>query len=403
MSKKKMLFNSNQKTFQFTIKTDNLSTGSSSNNQFKLPLIDFGTVNFRVDWGDGSANIISVWNQTETLHTYASIGTYTIVITGTIRSFRFINSGDRLKMLNVSKVSALIINFGQTFFGCSNMTWTAIDTPVIETNQLLGTFLNCTMFNGNIESWNVSGVSNFNSMFSQCTNFNQPLNNWNMSSATTLISMFSQCTNFNQNLNSWNVSNATNMQQMFDRCTNFNQNLNSWNTSNVTSFNSIFTRCTNFNGNISSWNTSSATDMSIMFFLCSLFNQDISGWNTSNATTMGNMFTNATAFNQNIGSWNVSKVTNMQSMFQYATAFNQNIGGWDISKVTNFLNFMTSKTSANYSASNLDAIYNGWSLLAVKPSISINFGTIKYTASGVVGKSVLTSSPNSWTIIDGGI
>ena len=403
MSKKKTLFNGVQNIFQFTIKTDNLSTGSSNNNQFKLPLIDFGTVNFKVDWGDNSSNIITTWNQAEVTHTYASIGTYTIVITGTIRSFRFLSTGDRLKLLNVSRVSALIINFGQAFAGCENMTWTAIDQPVIETNQLLGTFINCTRFNGNIESWNVSGVVNFNSMFGFCTNFNQPLNNWNMSSATTLSSMFGNCTNFNQPLNNWNISNVTIMASMFGNCTNFNQNLNSWNTSNVTSFNSIFTRCTNFNGNISSWNTSSATDMSVMFFYCNSFNQDISGWNTSNATSMANMFTLTTEFNQNISSWNVSKVTNMQSMFQSATAFNQNIGIWDISKVTNFSNFMSGKTALNYSASNLDSIYNGWSLLAVKPNNVITFGTIKHTATGSTGKAILTSSPNNWAITDGGI
>jgi len=64
---------------------------------------------------------------------------------------------------------------------------------------------------------------------------------------------------------------------------------------------------------------------------------------------------------------------------------------------------MTGKTSADFSASNLDAIYNGWSLLTLASGVTINFGTIKYTAGGSAGRAILTGAPNNWTIIDGGI
>jgi surface protein len=139
-------------------------------------------------------------------------------------------------------------------------------------------------------------------------------------------------------------------------------------------------------------------------FTKSVFNQPLSGWNTSNVTTMRTMFSNATLFNQPIGSWNVSGVTDMYQMFNSATAFNQDIGSWNISGVTNFSDFMVGKTFSNFSATNLDSIYNGWSSLpSVKPSISINFGTIKYTSAGVAGKAILTGSPYNWVIVDGGI
>ena len=115
------------------------------------------------------------------------------------------------------------------------------------------------------------------------------------------------------------------------------------------------------------------------------------------------MFDGATAFNQNIGTWNVSNVTNMQETFNNATAFNQDIGGWNVSNVTNFTGFMAGKTAADYSAANLDSIYNGWSSRAVQPNESISFGSIKYTAASAVGRLILTSAPNNWTITDGGI
>jgi hypothetical protein len=93
----------------------------------------------------------------------------------------------------------------------------------------------------------------------------------------------------------------------------------------------------------------------------------------------------------------------MRNMFNGATNFNQKLGLWDISNVNDFTDFMLGKTNLNYSATNLDDIYNDWSLLSVQPSININFGTIKYTIVGQAGRNILTGVPNNWTITDGGI
>ena len=60
--------------------TANTSGGSSTSTQIQLPLESSGTYNFVVDWGDGNTDTITAWNQAETLHTYASSGTYTITI-----------------------------------------------------------------------------------------------------------------------------------------------------------------------------------------------------------------------------------------------------------------------------------------------------------------------------------
>jgi surface protein len=164
-----------------------------------------------------------------------------------------------------------------------------------------------------------------------------------------------------------------------------------------------------FNQDIGNWDVSNVITFGGMFLTGGIFNNggspSISGWtiNTSSSVSMYIMF-GFGAFNQPIGSWNVSKVCNMSEMFRSNFAFNQNIGGWNVSGVTDFSNFMQSKTFSDYSTTNLDAIYNGWSTLpSLQPFININFGTIKYTAGGSAGKTILLSAPNNWSISDGGI
>ena len=324
-------------------------------------------------------------------------------------------------------------------------------------------FFLATSFNQPLNSWNVSSVTNMTNMFSQATSFNQPLNSWNVSSVTSMSGMFNLATSFNQPLNSWNVSNVQYMNSMFNQASVFNQPLNSWDVGSVTNMSSMFRGAQLFNQNVGSWDVSNVTIMTLMFqgnpslnsfnnggsssisgwstsnvtsmfgmFNSTPFNQNIGNWNVSKVTDFGGMFlvssfdnggspsisawtintlTNVsmfwmfrlTPFNQPIGSWNVSKVTNMESMFHSALSFNQNIGGWNVSGVTNFTNFMALKTFSDYSTTNLDAIYNGWSSLpSVQTGRNITFNTIKYTAAGSAGKAILQGT-YGWTITDGGI
>jgi surface protein len=201
----------------------------------------------------------------------------------------------------------------------------------------------------------------------------------------------------------YNIS--TNISTAFRNCVNLTKvrGMNEWNVSSVTNTAVMFFRATAFNQNIGAWNVSNVTNMGSMFNSATDFNQNIGAWNTQNVINMQQMFQSATAFNQNIGAWNVSNVTTMVDMFNNATAFNQNIGAWNVSNVTNFTNFMISKTFLNYSTVNYNALLIGWANRPVKPNISINFGTIRYTSAASVARAVLTGSPNFWTIIDGGI
>ena len=268
--------------FVFTIDTNNISAGSSTSTQFKLPLTGSAGLNIVVDWGDATTSTITSYTDPAVTHSYAIAGTYTISITGTLQTFAFGNAGDKLKILEVQSWGVLHIASGSIFHTCTNLTCIATDAPKITSTNFSFMFVNCPNFNGAIGNWDVSGVQNFNFTFCNTTAFNQPLNNWDTSSALIMTHMFRSTT----------------------------------------------------------------------------------------ATPVG---------------------------------FNQDIGSWDVSNVTNFDFFMTGKTAATFSATNLDAIYNGWSASGVQPNCIINFGTAQYTvAGGQAGKNILLAAPNNWTIADGG-
>jgi surface protein len=634
-------YNAMKDRFAFIFTVDTTKAGTTSSTQFKLPLVSSGSINFVVEWGDGTTDTITTFNQAQTTHTYSSGGTYEIKIRGILRGWQFNNGGDKLKMGVIKNWGCLDISVDAGFYGCTNMTCVATDAPVISSTSLGSYFREARNFNGNIGNWNVSTVTAMAFTFRASIAFNQDLSSWDVSNVTSMSNMFNEAMIFNQNLGSWNTSNVTdinsmffaayqfnnagsnsinnwnvsnvtsmsntfgspfspmsfnqplgnwntsnvtNMSSMFSRNASFNQNIGSWDVSNVNSFFNMFFATTfnnggspdinnwdvsavtnmsqmfwgasTFNQNIGSWNVSGVTNMSLMFQSASVFNQYIGDWDTSKVTNMTSMFQSASVFNQDIGTktvnsglpneyvawdisnvttlslmfwqalqfnnggspsinnWNTSKVTNMarlfngtkfnqpignwdtsnvddmlqlvvgtpfnqdisnwntskvtrfqstfdntpfnqdisqkvvnegqpdeyiawdvssatifsvmfrgatafnqdisnwnirtssnvimDGMFQNATAFDQDIGAWDVSSVTNFGGFMAGKTAANYSAANLDSIYNNWSLLTLKPNINITFGSIKYNSTAQSGRDVLTSSPNNWTITDGG-
>ena len=56
-----------------------------------------------------------------------------------------------------------------------------------------------------------------------------------------MIICFKDADAFNQDISNWDVSNVTNMESMFSGAIAFNQSISSWNVSNVTNFTNMFT------------------------------------------------------------------------------------------------------------------------------------------------------------------
>merc|ERR1711862_275565 len=84
-----------------------------------------------------------------------------------------------------------------------------------------------------IGEWDVSRVTNMNSLFKQFASFDQNLSSWNVAKVTDMGKMFYEASWFNQNLGSWNVAKVTDMDKMFYQASEFDQKL-CWDLSHIT-------------------------------------------------------------------------------------------------------------------------------------------------------------------------
>jgi hypothetical protein len=134
--------------FIMRIKTNN--PGSSEPNQFYFPLRPF-TGKMTIDWGDNQIeNFVSP--TTTILHTYPSPGIYTIKAYGVFH-IRFGSHlwgpTDPLKIIEIIRWGDFPYTiFQSAFIGCSNLSFLATDSPIIN-NIGFTTGLNCfTCFSG---------------------------------------------------------------------------------------------------------------------------------------------------------------------------------------------------------------------------------------------------------------
>ncbi|TFG07625.1 BspA family leucine-rich repeat surface protein, partial [Candidatus Thorarchaeota archaeon] len=373
--------------FESTWDTTQTSQGSSGDTQVSLPLHADGTYLFMVDWGDGSRDTITRWNQSETTHNYLSVGIYSIRIDGLLDGWSFGNTGDRLKLLEISQWGPLRLgDSGGFFHGCSNLNLTTIGVlDLTGTTTFESAFEGCISLGttGNLGSWNVSGVRDMRRMFYDAPSFNQNLGGWDVSSVTNMSYMFYRVSSFNQAIGSWSTSSVTDMSfmfcyasafnnpigswdlssvtsitYMFRDASAFNQPIGSWDVSSVTGMRSVFQYAASFNQPIGSWDVSHVTDMSRMFDHAWSFNQSLDNWDVCNVAQMDGMFYAAADFNQPLGTWNVSGLTSMYELFCRAGSFNQAIGGWDTSRVTDM-------NSMFYYASAFNQTIGSWNVSSV--------------------------------------
>ncbi|MGP1992167.1 BspA family leucine-rich repeat surface protein [Zobellia laminariae] len=350
--------------YKITIDTRLGSASGLDQYNFKIQRNTSFSYNFSIDWGDSEYNN-NVTN--DITHIYNTPGIYTIAIIGDFPAPYF-SSGDDDEVISIDQWGTHVYqSMKKACSGCENMIYNATDVPNLsQVTDMSEAFAEASLFNGNIDNWDVSNVTNMSAMFERAELFNQPLNSWDVSNVTNMYRMFDgfvRYMDFNQPLNNWDVSKVTNMGLMFRRTEFFNQPLNNWNVSNVTDMRYMFNGTTSFDQNLNDWNVSNVTDMSYMFSLATAFDSPLDNWDVAKVTNMNSMFSRSTAFNQAINIWDVSSVTTMISMFESAENFNQPLNGWDVSSVTNMASmfknsFLFNQPIANWNVSRVTSMHS---------------------------------------------
>jgi len=219
---------------------------------------------------------------------------------------------------------------------------------------------------GAMPDWDVSQVTDMNSLFRDKTDFNGDISNWNAGSVTNMHQMFLGASSFNQDIGSWNVSSVTDMYQMFARAAAFNQDIGAWNTANVTMMWEMFNQASSFNQDIGAWNTANVINMSGMFYRASSFNQDISNWCVTNiGSEPSNFITNSPLSESNKPVWGTCPTASIEDEHLFAIAIYPN-------PTNNTLFISGNKTPIRVS------IYNvlGKEVLSIKNTNNINVAAL---------------------------
>jgi surface protein len=193
--------------------TEWTTTGSSET--IHLPYSTFGTYSGTINWGDGSTSVNSYANRT---HIYATVGTYTVVIDGTINLFNFSQSltgGNITSVVHWGQVQ-LGPNFGGYFQECYSLDLSSVSDVLNLTGvTVLGNMFvySPSLTNINrIGEWDTSGVTNMNGMFEGCSAINFNIGTWDVENVTDFTNFMANATtafsttNLDAIYNGWSAS-----------------------------------------------------------------------------------------------------------------------------------------------------------------------------------------------------
>ena len=155
-------------------------------------------------------------------------------------------------------------------------------------------------------AWDVSNVSDFQSMFS--------MGSYSSGSASRLLAEL--------DVSGWDTSSATNMSFMFYafRPQTRMVDLSNWDVSKVTTFDHMFAHSFLKIGDTSKWKvTTACTNLNALFLSVQNTTLDVSGFDTSNVTVFEQMFQGCTLLTEIIGltNFDTSKGLGFSEMFQH--------------------------------------------------------------------------------------
>ena len=187
-----------------------------------------------IDWGDDSVKetVSATSGHTGYIgHTYASAGTYTVKISGSMTRYGRSSTSDIEGQTLLTRIDSFgklgITSFAYAFYDCIGLMSVPKTLQDSVTNMDY-MFSGCigAAFNPDFSKWNMSSVKNMQAMFWRCRGvaFNPNVSNWDVSNVENMRYMFLSCTSgaFNPNVSNWDVSKVKNMEAMFYECSHAN-------------------------------------------------------------------------------------------------------------------------------------------------------------------------------------
>ena len=190
---------------------------------FTLPAGDVGIYNAVVDWGDGTQDTITAYNDPLLVHTYADLGVHEIQITGSFPWPYFNDLGDKLKLVS-------ILNWGDTGFlslfnafkGCTNLaSVTSVTANTANVTSMFSTFRDCSgLTTLDVSGFDTSNVANISYMFGGCTLLTTlDVSGFDTSNSAIMAGVFQDCTGLTTlDVTGFDTSNAAIMDSMFQNC-----------------------------------------------------------------------------------------------------------------------------------------------------------------------------------------
>lgn len=320
-------------------------------------------------WGDGTGTLFTsgVFHN----HLYSVGGVYEIGYRGGMERMRFsavtFQSSEKLiDFLQFEETGFQRISTFDVFKNCSNIVdFTASGYPRSTSGGVLTgagrLFVGCTLWNGDLSEWDVSGVTTFQETFRNCPAFNNAsIANWVIPPATVTEYMFSN-TPFNQDLSNWDMSTVTTPTRMFYLGTSNPTGLEGWDTSEFISMRQMFAYNAVFNRDITAWNTSKVVDFRDFMAGTNAFSGwDLStkvinpgtpdeyvAWDVSAGTSFRTVFT-GTAAPTSLRNWRFTAASGSfaSPFLQTNSAFDADVSEWEMPPVSFATNNMFKSATA---------------------------------------------------------
>jgi hypothetical protein len=200
--------------FVFTIAT------SAADEVFTMPTLSGYTYDYTVDWGDGNTSgACTSYDDADAAHTYATAGTYTIAVSGTMQSIKFYDSTAASQLTSVSNLGYMgWTSFNASFRGCPNViSWESGDCNTANVTSMYAMFYDNGVWGAppDLSSLDTANVTTMREMFTNNTGWGAPpdLSSFDTANVTDMYRMFYSNTGWGDTLpiTTWSFASVADM------------------------------------------------------------------------------------------------------------------------------------------------------------------------------------------------